>query len=49
MYAQQRSIKAYEKAGTRRISVQDPAMVGQVVKNILAAKEAMERVAVVRA
>ena len=42
----------YEKAGTLRISVQDPAMVGQVVKNpakcagqaVQVAKQAMESV-----
>jgi hypothetical protein len=32
----------YEKAGTLRISVQDPAKAGQVVKNVQGAKVALE-------
>ena len=39
--AQPRRFKVYEKAGTLRISVQDPAKAGQVVKNIEGAKAAM--------
>ena len=42
MRAQSRCFKVYEKAGTLHISVQD-------VKNVHAAKEAMERVAGVAA
>ncbi len=42
--AQPRRFKVYEKAGTLRISVQDPAKAGQVVKNVQAAKVALESV-----
>lgn len=42
--AQPRRIKVYEKAGTLRISVQDPAGAGQVVKNVEGAKGALEGV-----
>gem|GEM_PF-3192693 len=39
--AQPRRFKVYEKAGTLRICVQDPAEAGQVVKNVEVAKWAL--------
>ncbi|MEZ4789606.1 MAG: hypothetical protein R2811_06265 [Flavobacteriales bacterium] len=42
--AQPKRFKVYEKAGTLRISVQNPASAGQAVKDVHDAKEAMEGV-----
>jgi len=39
----------YEKAGTLRICVEDPAEAGQVVKNVEVAKGALESVVGVKA
>ena len=47
--AQPRRFKVYEKAGTVRISVQDPAEARQVVKNVEVAKGALESVVGVKA